>query len=33
MGIFSKNEGSEKLSKAEKLLDQYGLSDLSDDDR
>lgn len=33
MGIFSKNESSEKLSKAEKLLNQYGLSDLSDDDR
>lgn len=33
MGIFNKNEGSEKLSKSEKLLNQYGLSDLSDDDR
>ena len=33
MGIFNKNEGSEKLSKSEKLLNQYGLSDLSDDRR
>lgn len=33
MGIFNKNDNSEKMSKAEKLLNQYGLSDLEDEER